>query len=74
MKSDWVQWVRDAPPSWKDDGFLQENLPVAITKRYGQNQKIAVVQAEEQERNNWNADRDFSNLRIVAFSLASHIQ
>lgn len=74
MRTYWDRWVMNAPPSWKEDGFLQENVPVAITKRYGQNQKIAVPQADEQERNNWNSDRDFTHLRTVAFSIASHLQ
>ncbi|KIJ58123.1 hypothetical protein HYDPIDRAFT_171398 [Hydnomerulius pinastri MD-312] len=74
MRSHWDRWVRDAPASWKEDAFLQENLPVAITKRYRHNQKIMVTQANDMEMNNWNIDHDFSNLRTVAFSVASHLQ
>ncbi|KAI6025470.1 hypothetical protein EDC04DRAFT_2606258 [Pisolithus marmoratus] len=55
----WVEWVRKAPASWKQDGFLMENMPVGVCLQYGQNQLIMVSQAVEEERMNWSRDHDF---------------
>ncbi|KAI5996096.1 hypothetical protein EDC04DRAFT_2612806 [Pisolithus marmoratus] len=58
----WAEWVRKAPASWKQDGFLVENMPVGVCLQYGQNQPIMVSQALEEERMNWSRDRNFSYL------------
>ncbi|KAI6038237.1 hypothetical protein EDC04DRAFT_2604153 [Pisolithus marmoratus] len=59
-----VEWVRKAPASWKQDGFLMENIPVGVCLQYGQNQPIMVSQAVEEERMNWSRDHDFSYLEV----------
>ncbi|KAI5993850.1 hypothetical protein EDC04DRAFT_2910694 [Pisolithus marmoratus] len=69
----WAEWVRKAPASWKQDGFLVENMPVGVCLQYGQNQPIMVSQALEEERTNWSRDRDFRYIRQISFSLATHI-
>ncbi|KAI6038225.1 hypothetical protein EDC04DRAFT_2604215 [Pisolithus marmoratus] len=38
----WAEWVRKAPASWKQDGFLVENMPVGVCLQYGQNQPIMI--------------------------------
>ncbi|KAI6038227.1 hypothetical protein EDC04DRAFT_2604217 [Pisolithus marmoratus] len=60
----WAEWVRKAPASWKQDGFLVENMPVGVCLQYGQNQPIMVSQAVEEERTNWSRDRNFSYLDV----------
>ncbi|KAI6019067.1 hypothetical protein EDC04DRAFT_2607641 [Pisolithus marmoratus] len=58
----WAEWVRKVPASWKQDGFLVENMPVGVCLQYGQNQPIMVSQALEEERMNWSRDQNFSYL------------
>lgn len=71
----WDDWVHDAPESWKSDGFLENNVPVACTIRYGQNQPICISEDNApQERETWRTDRRLSDLRLVVFSIAHHIQ
>ncbi|KAI6035841.1 hypothetical protein EDC04DRAFT_2897621 [Pisolithus marmoratus] len=69
----WAEWVRKVPASWKQDGFLVENMPVGVCLQYGQNQPITVSQAVEEERMNWSRDRNFRYIRQISFSLAMHI-
>lgn len=73
MREDWDSWVRNAPDSWKDDGFIVENVPVALTMRYGQNQKLEIDEARDIERENWDRDRDMEHIRLLAVSIAHHI-
>jgi hypothetical protein len=70
----WDDWVADAPRTWKVDGFLTQNAPVGITIRYGQNQPLLTAQEEDDERTNWQNDRDYQNIRQLTFSLATHIR
>ncbi|KAF8119387.1 hypothetical protein EV363DRAFT_1199073, partial [Boletus edulis] len=73
----WAAWVNDAPRSWKEDGFLVDNSPVAITMRYGQNQPICSSQLDQnvvdRERTTWDHDHDLANIRLMSFSVAHHI-
>ncbi|KAI6155876.1 hypothetical protein BKA82DRAFT_4011286 [Pisolithus tinctorius] len=69
----WHAWVAAAPRSWKQDGFLTANAPVAVSLRYGQNQPLMVSQSIDLERMNWNHDRNYAHIRRVSFSLATHI-
>lgn len=39
--------VDKAPVSWKDDGFLIDNVPVGITCRYGQDARVCVSRVAE---------------------------
>ncbi|KAI6038317.1 hypothetical protein EDC04DRAFT_3023552 [Pisolithus marmoratus] len=71
--NNWVEWVRKVPASWKQDGFLMENMPVGVCLQYGQNQPIMVSQAVEEERTNWSRDHDFRHIQQISFSLAMHI-
>ncbi|KIM65727.1 hypothetical protein SCLCIDRAFT_112506, partial [Scleroderma citrinum Foug A] len=70
----WTQWVRQAPASWKQDGFLTQNSPVRITIHYGQNQPVMVPRSEAVERINWTHDREYTHIRQLTFSLATHIR
>lgn len=73
MRREWHHWVQNAPNSWKDDGFITENVPVALTMRYGQNQMLDTDTAADWERNNWNRDRDLQHIRTLSLSIAHHI-
>jgi hypothetical protein len=66
--------VDDAPIAWKQDGFLQNNFPVGVTIRYGQNQPIRVNGAFDVEGTNWDNDRNYKHIRQFTFSLATHIR
>ncbi|KAI6038243.1 hypothetical protein EDC04DRAFT_2604158 [Pisolithus marmoratus] len=60
----WAEWVRKVPASWKQDGFLMENMPVGVCLQYAQSQPIMVSQALEEERTNWSRDQNFSYLDV----------
>jgi hypothetical protein len=70
----WENWVNNAPNAWKQDGFLDNNSPVGVTIRYGQNQPLLVGGAFDVESTNWNNDRDYKHIRQFTFSLATHIR
>lgn len=68
-------WVEDAPEEYKADDFLTSRIPVAVTTRFGQNQKLASsVELRNQEQGNWARDRDYSRIRYLTIALASHIR
>jgi hypothetical protein len=67
------QWVEQAPAAYKLDQFLTHRIPVAITSIYGQNQPLLITENHDAEdAANWERSRDFSRLRYISFSLASH--
>ena len=69
-------WLAAAPPSYTDDGFFMDSVPIAITSRCGQNQKIGSLTRGEQynqEIFSWNRRCDFSQVKHVSFALASHV-
>ncbi|KAI6008939.1 hypothetical protein BKA83DRAFT_4134020 [Pisolithus microcarpus] len=70
----WEGWVNRAPASWKRDGFLMENSPVGVCMLYGQNQPIMVAAAMEEEKRNWDQDRNYGHISHVSFSLATHLR
>ncbi|KAG2146603.1 uncharacterized protein EDB93DRAFT_1250884 [Suillus bovinus] len=73
LNTGWDDWVVQAPPSWKEDNFLTNNAPVGVTIRYGQNQPLLVHGALDDERRNWDNDRNYTHIRQFTFSLATHI-
>lgn len=66
------QWVQSAPASYKQDSFLQDRYPVAITSRYGQNQELGLN--IEEEIVNWDRDRNFERIRYVTVAIATHLR
>lgn len=72
IQEEWDGWVQAAPESWKRDGFLTSNVPIAITMRYGQNQEIVSnPDNADEERRVWNQDHVYTHLRQCTFSIAS---
>jgi hypothetical protein len=67
-------FVSLAPAEWKKDGFLQNNKPIIITSRYGQNASIALEDNQDQEANDWNSERDYSKIAYLTFALATSIE
>ena len=75
IKRWYAHWIRDAPISYKADGFFADRIPIAITSIYGQNQPLAIWDDEEDEdTHNWSRSRDFSKLKYVSVSIASHFE
>jgi len=75
IKWHYETWVRSAPDIYKEDGFINEQYPVAVTCRYGQNQPLGLfVENEEEEENNWDHDQDFSKLRYISVAIATHLR
>ncbi|KAG2030241.1 hypothetical protein BDR03DRAFT_1017336 [Suillus americanus] len=73
LHTNWNDWVEQAPLEWKEDNFLANNAPVGVTIRYGQNQPLVVYGALDDERRNWDNDRNYTHIRQFTFSLATHI-
>ncbi|KAG1811023.1 hypothetical protein EV424DRAFT_1542652 [Suillus variegatus] len=73
--SDWDGWVRNAPASWKDDGWLQSRAPLSVACRYGQNQAIASLNPTARcvEAANWQAEREYSNIRYMSMAIATDL-
>ncbi|KAG6369061.1 hypothetical protein JVT61DRAFT_1888 [Boletus reticuloceps] len=69
----WDEWVARAPASWKTDRFLLDNMPVAVTMRYGQNQPILIPNQATPERQTWKRDHRYDHIKHFTFSVASHI-
>jgi hypothetical protein len=67
-------WVANAPQKWKTDGFLENNSPIVVTSRYGQNAAIAVLGKEDEEADIWDWERDFSKTAFLTFALATSIE
>jgi hypothetical protein len=67
-------WVKNAPQSWKADGFLERNSPIVITSRFGQNTPIAVLGNEEREADSWDTDRDYTKIAFMTIALATSIE
>lgn len=68
------EWAKNAPLKWKADGLFENNVPIVVTSRFGQNTRIAVTNNEEEEAHNWNTERDFSKIAYLTFALATSIE
>ena len=69
-------WLAAAPLSYTDDSFFIDSVPIAVTSRCRQNQKIcSTTQGEQydQEIFSWNQCCDFSQVKHISFAVASHI-
>ncbi|KAG1769738.1 hypothetical protein EV702DRAFT_1049616 [Suillus placidus] len=75
MATEWNTWVQEAPPSWKVDGWLQLHAPISVACRYGQNQPIASSNpgARHVEERNWQAEREYSNIRYLSMAIATDL-
>lgn len=69
----WTSWVDKAPPSWKEDGFLIDHAPIAVTSRFGQNQPICQSANRHAESNDWLEERDYEKISYVNIALATHV-
>ena len=69
-------WYENAPDDWKEDGFLRDNRPAAVSVLYGQDQKIAAQsgQALVDEARQWKEDRDYTQLRAIYIALATDVE
>ncbi|KAG8220318.1 hypothetical protein J3R82DRAFT_3522 [Butyriboletus roseoflavus] len=67
-------FVLDATEEWKADGFLNDNVPITISVRYGQNQDICGRDTEEEEGYHWHRLHNYRHIRTMAVALATHIE
>lgn len=71
----WDQWAKNTPITWREDGFLLEHVPVGVSLRFGQNQRISVSRGSiEQEALNWQNERTFEKCKLVYMAIATHIE
>lgn len=80
IEDHWDDWVQTATTSgiagWNECLFLKENVPIAISVRYGQNQPVCKLTVGErnEEADHWHRIHDYTNMRAMTFALATHIQ
>jgi hypothetical protein len=74
MEQLWLDWVNDAPPEWKSDGFLTDHAPIALTSRFGQDQPICAVRDRATEAVSWLEERCYHAIRFVSVGLATHVR
>jgi len=74
IEGQYHDFVRDAPADWKDDSFLNDNVPITISVRYGQNQDICGQGTEEEETYHWHRLHQYRHIRTMAIALATHIE
>jgi hypothetical protein len=68
-------WMHSAPHSYKSDGFFLDHIPISITSIYGQNQPLAMWDDDaDEDTQNWSRSRDFSKLKYISVSIASHFE
>ena len=78
MVSTWERWVDKAPIQWKEDGFLIENVPLAVSCRYGQNRLISKGMEDDDAWKRsmakaFKKERRYDMVRFVSFALATDI-
>ncbi|KAF8546139.1 hypothetical protein OG21DRAFT_1528025 [Imleria badia] len=61
---------------WEDILFLKENVPIAISVRYGQNQPVCKLPAQNraEEVEHCHRIHMYTHMRAFTFALATHIQ
>ncbi|TFK59308.1 hypothetical protein BDN72DRAFT_865263, partial [Pluteus cervinus] len=75
FKTEWDPWVQEAPDFWLQDGWLLQHVPISISYRYGQNQRIfESPDTIHDEAANWRNEYDFMNIRFMSLALASHLK
>jgi len=71
----YAQWIHEAPQTYKSDNFFLDRNPIAVTSIYGQNQQLAMWDDEtDEDIDNWSRSRDFTKLKYVSVSIASHFE
>jgi hypothetical protein len=74
MEQWWLNWLDDAPPDWKSDGFLTDHAPIALTSRFGQDQPICAMRDRAAEAESWLRERCYHAIRFVSVGLATHVR
>lgn len=68
-------WIENAPGQYTEDGFFPTRRPVAVTSRFGQNQKLAdTEELRVEERGNWSRECDYTRIRFITLALATHLR
>lgn len=73
LRDSYDHWVSQAPPGWFVDEFFRNSSPMIVTCKYGQDQPICIPGQRHLERDRWESERDYTKMRYVTISLASHI-
>jgi hypothetical protein len=66
-------FVGDAPADWKTDQFLEGNVPIVVTSRFGQNQLICAEEFSLVEAENWYKERHWNHISRMTFAIATDI-
>lgn len=73
LRDSYDDWVMQAPPGWFEDQFFFDSSPMVITCKYGQDQPICIPGQEALERDRWEFERDYTQMRYVTVGLATHV-
>lgn len=73
FRDSYDDWVARAPHGWFLDQFFYDSSPMVITCKYGQDQPICIPGQEAAERDRWECERDYAQMRYVTVSIASHV-
>ncbi|KAI6038200.1 hypothetical protein EDC04DRAFT_2896706 [Pisolithus marmoratus] len=74
IAQEYYRFVANAPDEWKECRFLEDNAPVTISVRYGQNQGICQRGDSEVEAEHWQRLHRYARVRTLTVALATHIQ
>lgn len=74
MVSSWQRFVRNAPPRWKEDGWMASRTPVGVATAYGQNLPIRGPASTRQDSAHWTASRDYNTARFLSTAIATHLE
>jgi hypothetical protein len=74
METDWTKFVDGAPENWRQDGYLADHIPIAVTSRFGQDQPICKKDTRVQEAQTWYNERCYHMIRYVTVGLATHVR
>jgi hypothetical protein len=70
----WDPFVDGAPDHWREDGWLQSVVSMAVVMRYGQDRLMCDYLKLDEEVQVWRQEHDYSKIRIVSLAIASSLR
>jgi len=68
-------WIENVTDQYTEDTFFPMRHPVAVTSRFGQNQKLADTQElQVEECGNWAHECDYKHICFLTIALATHLR
>lgn len=70
----WDSYIEQVPQTWLVDKFFVNNVPIIISCRYGQNERVGVTGTMHRELQQWAEARTWNKIRQVTVSIATEIR